>query len=233
MNEATAVAQGAEAMPYDDVGGPGMELVGADSMHEDFFDGYVLARLGINFHYFLFPGLVMHELAHYVVALLAGARVVETVLWSPRGGHVLHTRVRGSSSVIIALAPLIIGNILAIIFLQDGFNVLRTPGIDFGATLWGLALVWLGFSFAVYSFPSRPDLRVSKAALGRSFKMKLLGESLLAKIASLVVYPLLFVFHAFLVFLIIPFSTNRTLRLAWGVALAAFFLSGAAGEILV
>ncbi len=234
MAEANAVAYGAEGMAQYDDAEDGSGLVGADSVHEDFFEGYLLARLfGINFHYFLFPGLVMHELAHYFVALLAGARVAEVVLWSPRGGHVLHTRVRGSSSVIIALAPLAIGNILAVVFLQDGFNVVRTQGLDFNTALWGFALIWLGFSFAVYSFPSKPDLRVSKAALARSFNTKLFGGNMLARISSLFVYPVLFVLHALLVLLIIPFSTNRTLRLLWGVALSAFLLSGAPGETFV
>ncbi len=208
------------------------DFLDALKQNEDIWSGYLLARIGINLNYFLFPGLILHELAHYLFAIISGSHVVEVVFWSPTGGHVLHTRVRGSSSVLISFAPLFVNNFMALIFLQDGFNVLRTAGIGLGESLWGLGLLWLGFSFAVYSFPSAPDLRVSMAALKRSFDLRWEG-GILTKLVSIIVYPLLFLFHGLLVLVIIPFSTNRSLRLVWAVALAAFFLIAVGPEQLI
>ena len=202
-----------------------------DEAHEDVFEGYALQRLGFNIHYWFFPGLVMHELSHYLVAVLSGARVAEVVFWSPRGGHVMHTRVRGSSSVLIATAPLIINNLLALVLLQDGLNALFTASAGATEWLWGAVAVWVGFSFAIYSFPSKPDLRISRLGLNRSYWGKLEG-GLLTRLAALLLYPLLFIAHAIFVLFVVPFSTNRTLRLLWGVAMVAFFLSGVPGQQL-
>ncbi len=203
-----------------------------DEAREDVFEGYFLQRLpGFNIHYWLFPGLIMHELSHYLVAVLSGSRVAEVVFWSPRGGHVMHTRVRGSSSALIAIAPLLINNLLALWLLQDGFNALRTAGLGATEWLWGAVAVWVGFSFAIYSFPSKPDLRISRMALQRSFWGKLEG-GLLTRLAALLLYPFLFVAQGVFILFVIPFSTNRTLRLLWGIALVAFFLSGVPGQQL-
>jgi hypothetical protein len=202
-----------------------------DEAHEDVFEGYALMRLGFNMHYWFFPGLIMHELSHYLVAKLSGAWVAEVVFWSPRGGHVMHQRVRGSSSVLISIAPLLINNLLALWLLQDGFNVIRTSGIGVTEWLWGAVAVWVGFAFAIYSFPSKPDLRVSRMALNRSYWGKLEG-GFLARLLALLLYPFLFVMHALFVLFVVPFSTNRTLRLLWGIALVVFFLSVVPGQQL-
>ncbi|MEK6923758.1 MAG: hypothetical protein AABW54_00785 [Candidatus Micrarchaeota archaeon] len=181
--------------------------------NEDVFEGYFLSRaLNVNFNYLFFPGLVMHELAHYAACVIAGSRVFETVLWSPRGGHVVHTRVRASSSVLISLFPFFLNNFLAVLLLQDA--AAQDAAV-------GFAFLWLAFSFAIYSIPSVPDLKNSVDAVKRSYT-KRRGFGL----AATLFYIPLFAIHYILLLPLLFFSRHRTLRIVWFLMLYAAVSGG-------
>ncbi|MBI3587853.1 hypothetical protein HY995_06060 [Candidatus Micrarchaeota archaeon] len=193
------------------------EAGGTEPGDEDLFENYALSRVGINLNYWLFPGLVMHEFSHYILCILAGCRVHEVVWWSRRGGHVMHTRVRGSASVLISLAPLIVNNILAVIFITDGLSKLGAQNYFFDTFL-GVFLLWLGFSLAVYAFPSRHDLKMSRKAIDLSLA-KRKGAPGIQGLWAALAYPFVYLLHFILMFVIAPFSTIKTLRLVWGLLL--------------
>ncbi len=199
-----------------------------DAGDEDVFAGYILQRAGINFNYLFFPGLIVHEFAHYIACVLAGVPVYGVVWWSPRGGHVIHRRARGTNAVIISLAPFLINNILAIIFLFQGL-----ADANAGNTLSSLAFFWLGFSLAVYAVPSAHDLNASIDSLHRAWRTDRKTQNVFARAIGLIVYPIWFLVQYALVYTLLPLSRMRTLRLLWAVALLFFVTSGAASTLIL
>lgn len=191
------------------------ELEGGE---EDVFSGYFLSELlRINFNYWFFPGLIMHELAHYVACVLAGSRVYKTVFWSPRGGYVIHKRVRGSSSIVISLFPFFFNNFLAALLLVDSFSN--------SDAIMGLLELWLAFSLAIYSIPSIPDMQNSVDALNRSYRAKRKAGGM-AGLLALLSYPLFFVIHYLFLLPLLFFTRHRTLRILWFFVLYAALESG-------
>jgi hypothetical protein len=183
-----------------------------DKGDEDVFEGYFLSKAGINLNYLLFPGLIAHEFAHYLACKLAGIRVYEVVFWSSKGGHVVHNRAKGANAVLISLAPFFLNNILAILAFASAFGLWAS-----NQGLWAAVLFWLGFSFGVYAVPSAHDLRMSLAALHRSFRKTWYSGSLASKLVGIVVYPVWFVLQYTLVLAIMPISKVRTLRIGWAI----------------
>lgn len=98
-------------------------------------------------------GIVVHELAHYLGALIVEAKVSKIVLLSSHGGLVRHRHVTGMKSFIIALMPFLIGNLLAFVLLSDAIRAFTGNNAPYG-----LLALWLGASIALYSEPSRHDL---------------------------------------------------------------------------
>lgn len=196
---------------------------------EDFFRDFFVARaLRLNFNYWFFPGLVAHELAHVVGCWLAGSRIAKVVLWSPRGGYVVHQRVRGSASVLISLAPFFFNNFLAFFFL---FESLRSFAYPEGA-LYALFSLWLGFSFAIYSFPSLHDLRMSVDGLKRSREKWSAKKDFVSRLLSVIALPLLYVLYLFFVTAMAVFAAGPGSRMMWFLFVFAVVYSGALGEAL-
>jgi hypothetical protein len=136
----------------------------------------------IAFYLLVFPGVVLHESAHYLACLITGTEVVRFAPFSPQSsadgrlvlGYVRHERRALPIKAIIGLAPVLL-NPLGLLFA----TALLTPltfqqatdpsvgivvkGIFAGGFLTDaplLATVWayLSLSFALGSVPSREDL---------------------------------------------------------------------------
>jgi hypothetical protein len=144
------------------------------------FSGGLVGR--IAFYLVVFPGVVLHEGAHYLACLITGTEVVRFAPFSPQSsadgrlvlGYVRHERRALPIKAIIGLAPVLL-NPLGLLFA----TALLTPltfrqatdpsvgivvkGIFAGGFLTDaplLAVVWayLSLSFALGSVPSREDL---------------------------------------------------------------------------
>lgn len=196
---------------------------------EDFFKDFFVAKaLRLNFNYWFFPGLIAHELGHVIGCWLAGSRMAKVVLWSPKGGYVVHERVRGSASVVISLAPFFFNNFLAVFFLFESLKSLAS--VD--GALYGLFSLWLGFCFAVYSFPSLHDLRMSVEALKRSKQTWGAKKDLASRLLSVAVLPLVYVAYLFLVTAMAIFAAGPGSRMLWFLFVFAVVYSGAFSEVL-
>jgi|GEM_PF-2473051 len=196
---------------------------------EDFFKHFFIAQaLRLNFNYWFFPGLIAHEMAHVIGCWLAGSRVAKVVLWSPQGGYVIHQRVRGSSSVIISLAPFFLGNILAIFFLLNSFRAFSSGD----AVLYAVVSLWLGFSFAIYAFPSMHDIRSSVDSLQRSVKKYASAKGFLGRLYGIIVMPVLYTLYLLVVTLMSIFAAGPGSRVLWFCLLFATIYTGTLGEIL-
>jgi hypothetical protein len=143
--------------------------------------GSVLGRMA--FYLLVFPGVVLHEGAHYLACLLTGTRVSRFAPFSPGRrsndgrlmlGYVRHERRAFSIGAIIGLAPILL-NPLGLLFVTTlltplTFQEVARPSV--GAVVEGifasgfltdtplLATIWayLSLSFALGSVPSREDL---------------------------------------------------------------------------
>jgi hypothetical protein len=143
----------------------------------------------VVFYVLVLPGVALHESAHYLACLLTGTRVERFVPFSPkispdgrlRLGYVSHQRRSAPVAALIGLAPIVLNPIGVMVvttlltplaltevidpqpevleerILSSGFLV-GNPGV---AAAW----VYLAFSFALASVPSREDLSSVPVAL--------------------------------------------------------------------
>lgn len=142
--------------------------------------GSVLGR--VAFYLLMFPGVVLHEGAHYLACLLTGTRVFRFAPFSPGRssdgrlmlGYVRHERRPFPIGAIIGLAPILL-NPLGLLFVTAFFTPLTFQEVanpSAGVVVEGivasgfltdtplLAANWayLSLSFALGSVPSREDL---------------------------------------------------------------------------
>src|ERR687890_1054195 len=150
--------------------------------------GSVMGRVG--FYLLVFPGVVLHEGTHYLACLLTRTKVTRFAPFSPGRrsndgrlvlGYVRHERRALPVGAIIGLAPILL-NPLGILLVtalltpltgaevtDPRFEVIKEgiltsrflTGSPFVAATW----IYLSFSFALGSVPSREDLSSVPAAL--------------------------------------------------------------------
>ena len=142
--------------------------------------GGVVGR--ITFYLLVFPGVVLHESAHYLACLITGTKVVRFAPFSPQRsadgrlvlGYVRHERRAFPIRAIIGLAPVLLnplGLLLATALLTPlTFEEVTDPsggilvrgifasGFPTDAPLLFIAWAYLTLSFALGSVPSREDL---------------------------------------------------------------------------
>lgn len=134
------------------------------------------------FYLLVFPGVVLHEGAHYLACLVTGTRVTRFAPFSPQRsadrrlmlGYVRHERRAFPVGAIIGLAPILL-NPLGLLFVTAlltplTFQEVAKPSVEamvegiftsgFLAGTPLLAAIWayLSLSFALGSVPSREDL---------------------------------------------------------------------------
>jgi hypothetical protein len=141
------------------------------------------------FYLLVFPGVALHESAHYLACLVTGTRVGRFVPFSPerspsgrvRLGYVRHEVCSAPVVALIGLAPVVLNpvGVLMVTALLTPLTLAevvdpraevfeeRILASGFLAGSPGLAALWayLAFSFALGSVPSRQDLSSVPAAL--------------------------------------------------------------------
>ena len=145
------------------------------------FGGGGIAPGRIAFFLLVFPGVVLHESAHYLACLLTGTKVSRFAAFSPRRsadgrlvlGYVRHERRAFPIGAVIGLAPVLLNplGILLVTALLTPLTVseVANPSLEslknglaggFLAETPLLAAVWayLSLSLALGSVPSREDL---------------------------------------------------------------------------
>ncbi|MGH2460198.1 MAG: hypothetical protein ACRDIY_15185 [Chloroflexota bacterium] len=116
---------------------------------------------------FALPGIVIHELGHYLVCRLVGARVQDVVFFDPAGpsGYVVHAvphQLR--QHLVIVVGPLLLNSALgfllfrAVVATASGAEADLLRGLPLGAAQ-ALLAGMLGASIALQAIPSRADAR--------------------------------------------------------------------------
>ncbi|MCQ2482937.1 MAG: M50 family metallopeptidase [Clostridia bacterium] len=109
-------------------------------------------------NYITFPGVILHELSHALVALLTGAKVTEIhffKLGTPIGYVTYHERgprfIRALQSSLTACAPVVFGSVVALLLI----DVLTKGSYSVGVTV---LLVYLIISVIDHMTMSIPDI---------------------------------------------------------------------------
>lgn len=130
-------------------------------------------------------GVVVHELGHYLGALITESKVVHVTLLDKHGGGVVgHVISSPLKSFIISLMPFLLSNTLAFILLADAiraYNSLNFPYFIFA--------LWLGVSISLHANPSAPDLLNAAGHYGQAWK----NASPLYKVLILLLSPFIII----------------------------------------
>jgi len=109
----------------------------------------------------LFPGVVLHELAHVIGCLLTFSKIKSVSLFSRGGGHVEYYKSRISliSNIIVSVSPLIMG--LVVLFYLSVKSGINFIGVDFYGKniLSDIFIAYLMISVAIGMIPSMTDVK--------------------------------------------------------------------------
>ncbi|MFH0970511.1 MAG: metalloprotease family protein [Candidatus Diapherotrites archaeon] len=162
---------------------------------------------------FLFPGVLVHELSHAIGCWISGIPIHKVEVTST-SGKVIHDRGNVRSSILISIAPLFIGTILAIILYGMGKEIVEKE------PLFALIAGWAGFAIAFHSIPSSQDMTNVLATIGDRFR-QLLGSStpFLWKIGKGVLYAAAWVIMGLGTGLAVIANATILIRVMWGILL--------------
>jgi hypothetical protein len=168
-------------------------------------------------HFLFFPGMVFHELSHYFACILCGVKVSKVKLFGSSEAFIEHAKPNAWQAVLITLAPFVFGNIA-------GF-FLFSNAIDLANSLNVLSFVffWLGFSLALFSFPSKQDAINAFSSFIDFYKESVFGKTgLLEKLFWIVLFPFLFAPLVLLLGTMAAFDYSIGLRFLWAIVLFVF-----------
>lgn len=167
-----------------------------------------------------FPGIIFHELSHYLACLLMGVEVKEVEFLGKKDSFVVHGKANLPQSIAITIAPFILGNIFALIFL------LFAKATFFSINPLMIIYLWFAVSFVYYSFPSEKDAQNTFDAFFLFFQEKVFeSKEFSKKVFWAILTPFMFVPMTFLLGIILLFDKSYFMRLVWG----AIILSIVAG----
>ena len=157
----------------------------------------------------LFPGVIFHELAHYLACVIFGVKVFSTRLFDSREAFVQHAKPNAWQAIGISIAPFALNNILAawLLFLANDFVAAANPA--------AIVFYWLAVSLAFHSFPSDTDAMNAFNATKESCLNHLKAGSIPKRIAWLALTPIIFLPTLFLTGLLLLFDKSAFLKIAW------------------
>ena len=164
-----------------------------------------------------FPGVVFHELSHYLACLLTGVTVKSVKWFGTTEAFVVHELPNAWQSIVISLAPFLLGSAL-------GFELFFAASQIWDASI-ALSLFygWLALSLLLFAFPSLPDASNALQSILAFYNSAVLGKGKRwwARIAWLATFPFVFIPVTTLLALLLLFNYVTPLRWFW----AAFMLS--------
>ncbi len=106
-----------------------------------------------------YPGVIIHELTHFIACVLLGVKVTK-IKFGLKEAYVQHLDVNNWKTIIIALTPFILSNVIALTIIY--FTLKIKPAFY----VFGLVL-WLALTIIYHSVPSRKDVdNVDKKIIG-------------------------------------------------------------------
>lgn len=110
------------------------------------------------YYVFLFPGIIVHELAHVTVCLVTFTKISSIKLFSKDGGFVLHQKPRFILvSFLISIAPLVAG-LLIIYFVLKDLVLQSSASVAQIFTLKFVVILYFLSSILLTMLPSKQDI---------------------------------------------------------------------------
>jgi hypothetical protein len=167
-------------------------------------------------HVIFFPGVVFHELTHYLACVLVGMKVSKVRWWGLKEAKVVHEAPKDpGASMMISMAPFMGATILGTVFLFLGHLLLFEKSLH----VHGIFSYWFALSLLYHCFPSREDQKNMWKSLKKYYKGKIgagsAGERMLWLFVTLLSAPLLLL----LLGLTWLFNYHANLSVVWFVLL--------------
>ena len=178
-----------------------------------------MASMQIFWHYIFFPGMVFHELSHYIACIFCGVKVRKVKFFGTEEAYVAHEQPNAWKSVIITLAPFVLGNVFSLLLLNAANAMLFEPNLLI------LLYYWFAFALILYSFPSIQDAKNSFSTLINFYSKAILrGKKASMRIFWLITFPFVFIPLVLLLGLMLLFNYAFAFRIIWlaFVLLAAY-----------
>ncbi len=178
-----------------------------------------------------FPGMILHELSHFLACVFLGVKVSKLKLFGTKEAFVEHAKPNAWQSVAITLAPFFLCNLLSFMLFNYANELASAQNI------FSVFAYWLALSFAIFSFPSKQDALNAFNSFIDFYKEKIFGkDGLPEKLLWLVAFPFLFVPLVLVLGTMVAFDYSVSLRFIWAVAVFVFsfepqFLQSAVSSI--
>jgi hypothetical protein len=107
-----------------------------------------------------FPGVIIHELAHMLFCMWTGTRVIKVRLFrfGNPAGYVIHEHPSSAwKTILIGVGPFFVNTIMGFLIALSAFLLRGNGYIETTALFAGF--IWLAFSVAMHSFPSKRDAK--------------------------------------------------------------------------
>ena len=170
----------------------------------------------MNSAYVFFPGIIVHELGHYLACVLTGTRVREVRWFHPREAFVVHDKPKTLGGVLISLAPFLLNNMLGLAGWSMALSLYRTDGIL------AIFFAWMAFSLFLFSFPSGADALNAFNGVSASLQRKIFSGPLPMRLGWLVVSPFLFLPAILGVGLLILIERLPVFSWGWAIFMCAW-----------
>lgn len=182
---------------------------------------YILKE-SLNWNIILFPGVVFHELSHFIMSLLMFSKVTGGKFWGEKEAAITHEQVPGIRGYLISSAPFLLGTLLTITFLY--LAKAAAIGLTFHSPwqTWFqvLVLYYLGLSVAAHCFPSARDASNAMHNLSSFYSRKVsMQDGVIQGVFWLITVPFIFLPLYFGALIMGVFSTIRNLGFLWFVVL--------------
>ena len=182
--------------------------------------GYILViKKSLNWNYVFFPGVIFHELSHFLACILVGARIIGGKFWGKKEAEIMHEELGGLRGYFISSAPFLFGSFAAIVFIylgQLGVTLMRGSIRELAQVI---LFYYLGMSIAFHCFPSKRDAMNARRELSSSYQQNLaFRQGLVHALFAWITLPIFVVLY-FLAVLMQFFSEIRYVGLLWFVIL--------------
>lgn len=185
---------------------------------------YILKE-SFNWNIILFPGVVFHELSHFVMSILMGSRVTGGRFWGEKEAAITHEEVPGIRGYLISSAPFLFGTIATIVllYLAKQAAIGLTIYSPWQSIFQVFLLYYLALSIAAHCFPSSKDASNAVRNLSQFYARKVsMQDGVIQGIFWLITVPFLFFPLYFGAIIMGVFSTVRNLGFLWFVVLFWF-----------
>ena len=157
----------------------------------------------------LFPGVIFHELSHYLACVFFGVKVYSTRLFDSNEAYIQHAKPNAWQAFAISIAPFVVNNFLGVWLLLFANDLLVSKNLV------ALLFYWLAISFIFHSFPSDTDAMNSFNAAKGSFLKRINRGSIFSRLAWLVVTPFIFIPVLLITGLLLVFDKSNFLKAGW------------------